>query len=172
MLRLVFMMVFCLFISACGTPNAHYLSPKIPVTADISDMKVRDLRDQTKIAVPSDVPKSKVLGNMLGMNLALKSPRTVAETVASIVATRYPKANVDLLDCKADFTTGMWTHDMDVDISASIVSGGHGMTIHARGSNTFNLISEQNMELAYERAFEDFAQRVASMPNDTSQGVH
>jgi hypothetical protein len=162
-----------------------YLSPKLPATAETAGMKVVDSRIPKPLVVdpkpgeviaasmapPPQPQQSKILGQVWGMVLALDGPRTVADTVASIVATKYPKSRVDLFDCRSEVVHGAWMKDFNVYISAHVSSGGNTMVVNAKGTNLWSTLTPENMSLAYERAFDDFAQKIAAAPADLSQVV-
>lgn len=185
MARIILTMVVCLLLEACGPPAAMYLSPKMPATAETIGMKVHDSRIPIELpttparkygevisaswSAPPRPKQSKILGDFYSAALVLDGPRTVADTVASIVAVKYPNARVDLRDCRSEIVQGVWLKDLNVYISAYISSGGHSMMINAEGSNSWQKFTPENMRVPYERAFEDFAQKIAAAPSDLSK---
>lgn len=120
-------------------------------------------------AKPPQPKQEKVVGLMADTVLFLDGPRTAASAIAGIVAIKYPRASVTLMDFRCTVGIGIWMNNIEARISARIEQDGHALTINALGRNHWSNPSAENYERGYERALADFARQVADAPSDLSR---
>lgn len=187
-MRSIVIILFSSFflLSGCASRPVIFLSPKAPVGADTDGNKVIDARRpvdrswnvdageviSASLTEPPHPPQSKIIGNYGHGVFVLSGPRTAADTVASIVAKKYPNAEVTLLDFRNRLAPGLVMQNVYVYISAKIASNGHSMTISSEAENPYWNTNNLNFSIAYERALEDFSQKIEAAPSDISKAVN
>lgn len=171
------LMVVLVAMAGCAQP-AMPLRPRFPSGAETTAMTVADLRkpqpsfysdkfgeviDATRCTPPAPA-QSQILGNMANVVLYLDSPRTVADAIATIVAKKYPRARVELIDCRSVAEAGVWMNGFTVNISVAIEHGGKRIHLNASGKNIYSRITPENFEKAFEAAIEELSRQVALAP--------
>jgi hypothetical protein len=151
----------CVVSGGCSVaPTVLY--PKAPAMAPIAGMTVTDQRKPIKPA-PNLKPKPDP-STMLDFMTVLPNNTRVADFVASVVATEFPGATVALKEFDIGSGYLVYFNIANSQIVADITPpSGKTFTISAEGTNPNWKSGERNLELAIDRALEDFARKLKSV---------
>ena len=136
------------------------VSPVRSVTGQTSTMKVSDTRQVQPHKSLRDFDPASLIGDVWELDGS-----TAADLVASIVATRYPGASVTVREFWLSQDSGIWMSTARIRITADVTPpGGRTSTLNAQGENLMHMPSERNIEIAVERAIEEFRRQLALLP--------
>jgi hypothetical protein len=186
MLKILLPLALLLITSGC-TLKPVALNPRTPMQSRISDMSVTDARviDRRDWARGKDgfgilpMPKwvkpapdpAYVIGDCLGRAFVLANGQKAADLIAGIIANRYPTATVRLVDFRSFAEMGVWMNNFTVLIDAEVKIGEGVARFTGRGENAWSNATNENFELGFQRALEDFAAQINAAPADLSRVV-
>jgi hypothetical protein len=175
-MKLFLVIVAIVFLTGCAT-KPWALSPSFPSRAPINDVVAIDSRrpvDKFLGIESGEVPlntktrephpaQGMIVGNMNNILFTFAGDQTAAQALASVVANKYPQSTVEVLDCRSVMTPGMWVNGFSVYISIKITIGDRSALINAGGQNSWAILNQRNMEIAFERALEDLKNKLNAL---------
>lgn len=151
-------------LSGCATPAPVGLSPSVSMIKPSATYS--DARSDIKIWERHNPQpqKERVIGAMFGLtNFTLDNGKTAAELVAGVANKVAPGAkDVKLTRFWTTHTIGMWAGACWSDIAADVtLADERVVTVTGHGKNVAMAATPRNLELAIERALDDFEKHLS-----------